>query len=122
MAELIRPIIDFDKETDVVYVLRGQPRATWNFSAGDFTLRLELERVEVVGVDITNFSVHFPKLVQQLEKGQAVLVEDYFEVQLTALNKSLLESFVKEKGLAPAYESYLQSEAPRFISGQLQVA
>lgn len=122
MAELIRPTIDFDKETDVAYVLSGQPRATWNFAAGDFTLRLDLEHVEVVGVDVTNFSVHFPKLVQQLEKGQAESVEEYFEVKLTDLNKNLLEAFVREKGLAPAYESYLQSEAPRFISGQLQVA
>ena len=122
MAHLTRPGIDFEKETDVAYVLTGQPRATWNLAAGDFTVRLDLEHIEIIGIDITNFSLHFPKLVQELERGQMVSVEEYFEVKLRELNKSLLESFVREKGLAPAYESYLQSEAPRFVPGQLQVA
>jgi uncharacterized protein YuzE len=122
MAQMIRPSIDYEKETDVAYVLRGQPKATWNFPVGDFTVRLDLEHAEVIGIDITNFSKHFSKLVQQLEKGETTRVEEYFEGKLRELNKSLLEAFVKEKGLAPAYESYLQSEAPRFVSGQLQVA
>ena len=122
MAEMTKPTIDFDKETDVAYILRGEPKATWNFAVGDFTIRIDLDNVEVVGLDITNFSAHHPKLVKEIENKNMVAVEEYFDLSLQALNKNLLESFVKERGLAPAYETYLQSEAPRFLSGQRQAA
>ncbi len=55
--------VDYDEESDVLYLFKGKPASTINRSVSlDILLRFDPKAKELVGLTITNASQHFPTL------------------------------------------------------------
>lgn len=81
---------DYDKENDVLYVLRADAKSpTWNYdTSSNMTVRVDMETLSVVGLVINNFSVAEPVIYKRLmDKAQA----PYMVSQLAIVLKNLSE-------------------------------
>ena len=91
--------IDYDKENDVMYVMKGNPCRTMNITVDDdIVLRFHQGKDKVLGLIITNFNYVYPKLAKCLDKKSIWFIEEHFEHILKDFN-CLIETITEKKVL-----------------------
>lgn len=110
--------INYDKDNNIFYLIENGSQETLNIPFDDDTVvRINPKELSVVGLIISDFSTHHPKLAKSIGTKNEEFVITYFRMFLDSFN-NVLEKIRDSKSKKTVFNKFVTSTKIKIKDGE----